>query len=373
MKIAILSGASSIHTIQWANRLSKSGIEVYLITQHQPLEPLLPEVKVYVLPYRGVIGYYTMVPTVRKILREIKPDLLNAHYASGYATTARLVEYHPWILSVWGSDVFSFPYKSWLHKRLVQKNLLAADKIGSTSIAMAKQTKSLIPNKYKDIRITPFGVDCNYYDSLTTPLSSKVNSNNIVIGTVKKLAPVYGIDTLINAFSLLYKNLSKTHPDISKKLSLRIVGYGPQEEYLKQLTKNLNIEKLVTFVGRVNNPQVPLELDKLDIYVALSRLESFGVAIIEASAAGRPVVVSNAGGLPEVVVDKETGIIVPINKPKIAADAIEKLVLNEQMRVRMGESGKIHVSRNFDWSRCLDIMIDLYKETISDYERQKSK
>lgn len=373
MKIAILSGASSIHTIQWANRLSKSGIEVYLITQHQPLEPLHPNVKAYVLPYRGIIGYYTMVPTVKKIMREIQPDLLNAHYASGYATTARLVGYHPWILSVWGSDVFSFPYKSWLHKKLVQKNLLAADKIGSTSVAMAKQTKSLISKKYSDIRITPFGVDSKYYNSLTTPLSDKVSDDSIVIGTVKKLAPVYGIDTLINAFALLYNDLSKTHSDISNKLSLRIVGYGPQEEYLKQLTQKLNIEKLVNFVGRVNNPEVPLELEKFDIYVALSRLESFGVAIIEASAAGRPVIVSDAGGLPEVIINGKTGIMVPKEDAKAAAAAMKKLVLDKKLRVKMGDAGKQYVSSRYDWDQCVDTMIDLYKETISDYKRQKSK
>ena len=321
MKIALLSGASSIHTIRWANGLAKAGIEVHLISQHPLLEPLHYKVKAYIMPYRGVIGYFTMVTKVKRLLKRIKPDLVNAHYASGYATTARLIGYHPWILSVWGSDVYDFPYKTPLHRRMVQNNLLSADKIGSTSVCMAKQTQLLTPKADLDITITPFGVDTEYYDSLTTSLSEKKDSNSIVIGTVKKLAPKYGVDTLINAFAILLKDLSKIHPDISKKISLRIVGDGPQEEELKILVKKLHIEKLVNFVGRVDSQNVPIELDKIDVYVALSRLdsESFGVAIIEAGAAGRPVVVSDAGGLPEVVVDGKTGLVVPREDSKAAS------------------------------------------------------
>ncbi|WP_296205413.1 glycosyltransferase [Psychrobacter sp. UBA3962] len=366
MKIALLSGASTIHTIRWANGLAAAGVEVHLISQHPVLEALDPKVKTYIFKYRGVIGYFTMVPKVKKLLKKIKPDLVNAHYASGYATTARLVGYHPWVLSVWGSDVYDFPYKSPLHGKLVQDNLLYADQLASTSICMAQQTQSLIPSRDLDITITPFGVDTKYYDSLTTPLSEKTNDTSIVIGTVKTLAPKYGIDTLINAFALILKSLANTHPNIEKKLKLRIVGDGPQKEELKNLAEQLRIKDRVDFVGRVNSKNVPYELDKFDIYVALSRLdsESFGVAIIEAGAAGRPVVVSDAGGLPEVVIDGTTGFVVPRESPKAAADAITKLVLEKHLRINMGNAGKEHVSSNYDWTKCIDIMIDLYKQTI---------
>lgn len=372
MKIALLSGASTIHTIRWANGLAAAGIEVHLISQHPILETLNPKVKAHIFNYRGVIGYFTMVPKVKKLLKKIKPDLVNAHYASGYATTARLVGYHPWVLSVWGSDVYDFPYKSPIHSKLVKDNLLYADQLASTSICMAEQTQSLIPNIDLDIAITPFGVDTKYYDSLTIPLSEKNNDTSIVIGTVKTLAPKYGIDTLINAFALILKNLANTHPDIEKKLILRIVGEGPQEKELKKLVKQLHINNRVEFIGRVDSKNVPNELDKFDIYVALSRLdsESFGVAIIEAGAAGRPVVVSDAGGLPEVVIDGTTGFVIPRENPKEAANAITKLVLDRHLRVDMGEAGKKHVSEKYEWSKCIDIMIALYKDTIVKYKRK---
>ena len=169
MKVALLSSASSIHTVRWANALSEKGLEVHVISQHPQLEPMDKKVKVHLLPFRSVLGYFTMVPSVRKILNEIKPDILNAHYASGYGTTARLVNYRPWLLSVWGSDVYDFPYKSFLHKRLVQKNLLAADAVASTSVCMAEQVNTLAAG-LKQISITPFGVDTAFFQSLSNSI-----------------------------------------------------------------------------------------------------------------------------------------------------------------------------------------------------------
>jgi glycosyltransferase involved in cell wall biosynthesis len=367
MKMALLSAASSIHTIRWANGLAEAGWEVHVISQHPQLESMEPRVKVHILPFHGVLGYFTMVPAVKKILKRIKPDIVNAHYASGYGTTARLVGYHPWVLSVWGSDIYDFPYKSPLHKRLVRKNLLAADGVASTSVCMAEQTRSIAP-KLSYIAITPFGVDTVYYDPLTTSLANRDANLPITIGTVKTLAPLYGIDILIKAFEILLKNLSQTHPEIEKSLRLRLVGTGHQELELKALTQQLGISKRTDFVGRVDSSQVPVELEKLDIYVALSRQESFGVAIIEAGAAGRPVVVSNAGGLPEVVLDGRTGIVVPKGNPQAAADAISKLVLDRDLRIQMGEAGKQHVVDTYDWSACINTMTNLYEKIINQYK-----
>lgn len=367
MKVALLSGASSIHTIRWANGLAEAGLEVHVISQQPQLEPMDSRVQIHILPFRGILGYFTMVPAVKKLLKLIKPDIVNAHYASGYGTTARLVGYHPWLLSVWGSDVYDFPYTSPLHKRLVRKNLLAADSVASTSMCMAEQTRFIAP-KLSDIAITPFGVDTAYYDSLTTSLANRDSTAPITIGTVKSLAPKYGIDTLIKAFKILLESLSQTHPEIERHLRLRLVGEGPQELELKTLTKQLDISEKVEFVGRVASSKVPSELEKLDIYVALSRQESFGVAIIEAGAAGRPVVVSDAGGLPEVVLDGRTGIVVSKEDPKAAADAVSKLVLERDLRIQMGAAGKAHVENVYDWSSCVTTMTKLYEKIINQYK-----
>lgn len=362
MRIVLLSPASSIHTIRWANGLASKGIEIHLISQTLPNENLHKKIKFYLLPNRGIIGYYLMVPAVKKLLNKIKPDLLNAHYASGYGTTARLVNFHPYILSVWGSDVYDFPYKSFIHKNIVKKNILAADKVASTSRAMAEQIKTIAPS-VNTISITPFGIDIDIFGKLES--LNSIKNSNITIGTVKSMANVYGIDILIKSFAILYNKLLVSQPEVAEKLHLRLVGEGKETKYLKELTNTLNIEDRVEFVGYINYLDVPKMLNTLDIYVALSRRESFGVAIIEASATFCPVVVSNVGGLPEVVLDGITGIIVPPENPLIAAEALEKLVLSPSIRRQMGVAGRKFIEDNYTWTESLNIMVALYKSIVS--------
>lgn len=365
MKVVLLSGASSIHTIRWANGLAESGVNVHLISQHPLLEPVDNRVTVHLLPFRGDLGYFLMVPAVKKLLNDIKPDLVNAHYASGYATTARLANYHPWLLSVWGSDVYDFPYKSWLHKKLVQANLKAADKVASTSHCMAAQTQRLLPS-LNNIAITPFGVDMARFDQCYLPLAEK-DESEIVIGTVKVLAPKYGIDTLIHSFALARQRLQQSQPELAAKLKLRIVGDGPQRAELEALASSLAISDVTHFVGRVPHTEVANELAKLDIYVALSRLdsESFGVAIIEAGAAGRPVIVSDAGGLPEVVVDGKTGLVVKREAPAQAAEAIFSLVTDKDKRLHLAIEGYKHVRQLYAWIDSVELMKSLYADVLS--------
>lgn len=359
LKIALLSGASSIHTIRWANGLSAMGHEVHVISQHAPCDPLDESIALHQFPFRGALGYFLMVPSVKKLLRRLEPDIVNAHYASGYATTARLVGQRPWLLSVWGSDVYDFPYKSPVHRWLVRANLLAADGVASTSICMAEQVRTLAPS-LTDIHITPFGVDMTAYAAIE-PVAAKWQQS-LTIGTIKTMARTYGIDTLIQAFALLLKQLDEMRPDLAAKLQLRLVGGGPQATEYRVLTARLGIAEKVSFIDRVPHAEVPQELAKLDIYVALSRIESFGVAVIEASAAGRPVVVSDVGGLPEVTLDNETGLIVPCENPQAATDALRALVLDPDLRHRLGVAGKQHVAETYAWPSCVQKMIAVYRQ-----------
>ncbi|HWD33509.1 MAG TPA: glycosyltransferase family 4 protein, partial [Pseudomonas sp.] len=146
----------------------------------------------------------------------------------------------------------------------------------------------------------------------------------------------------------------------------RLVGGGPQLKDLKILVEKLGIVDRVVFVGQVPHTQVPLELLKLDIYVALSRFdsESFGVAIIEAGAAGRPVVVSDAGGLPEVTVHGKTGLVVPRENPRAAATAIMSLIEDREMREQMGKAGREHVESHYSWPVCVEAMLHVYRDKV---------
>lgn len=216
-------------------------------------------------------------------------------------------------------------------------------------------------NQKKDIVVTPFGVDCNMFK----PMVVEKDKNKIIIGTVKKLAPKYGISTLIRAFALVKKQ-------ISENIELVLVGGGPQEDELKSLVSKLKINHYVRFIGDVPHGDVAEWLNKFDIYGALSESdsESFGVAIIEASSCGLPVVVSNAGGLPEVVQDGKTGFIVPRNNPKAAAEMFIKLIKDRDLRETMGKAGRKFVLEKYNWDKCADIMEKLYEEVLMDYRER---
>jgi glycosyltransferase involved in cell wall biosynthesis len=341
MRILLLAGLSSIHTIRWANVLVKQGHDVHLVSQQEAIDTLDSQVTLYKKSNLGSLGYFIMVPFVRRLIKELKPDVINAHYASGYGTTARLSG-APYMLSVWGSDVYKFPYRSKLHLRTVRKNLVSATLIASTSRAMAQQIKRVAP-AVSEVLLTPFGVDT----AIFIP-AHKAPSQSIVIGTVKGLTPIYGIDILIRAFTAA----KLRRPNIL--LKLKIVGVGPLKSELERLVKELDIVKETEFVGRVPHCEVPQQLRSFDIYAAFSRSESFGVAVLEASACGIPVVVSNVGGLPEVVLSNKTGFLVPTEDVKAATNALLELIDSEAQRKEMGINAVAFVNEHYSWSVCVD-------------------
>jgi len=362
MKVAILSPSTSIHTLQWAKYLVEQGLDIHVISQHA-LSPDWPQdISVTLLPYKGFIGYFLNTFALRKILKDIQPDVLNVHYASGYGTTARLVNFHPYVLSVWGSDVFEFPYRSFFHKKLLQKNLKSADVIASTSLSMAKQTQQFVDGQ-KKIEITPFGVDLEKFNP--SCFDKNTNAQTICIGTVKTLKHVYGIDILLKALSIVFSDIKNEFPEVSNQLNFRIVGGGTDMDELKKLAVELGIDHLTHFTGSVSHEDVPSELNRLDIYVALSRQESFGVAVVEAQAMGIPVVVSNVGGLPEVVQNGKTGFIVDSENPQKAANAIKKLILDTELRQAMSIEARQFVNANFSWQTCAKKMSDIYQNTLN--------
>ena len=360
MKVTILSSASSIHIIQWAKYLCEQGLDVHVISQHPKSVDWPIHIPVSILPYNGFLGYFFNVFALKKLLKEIKPDILNVHYATGYGTTARLANFHPYVLSVWGSDVFEFPYRSFFHKNLLKKNLNSADVIASTSLSMAKQTQQFVD--HKKIEITPFGVDLEKFNP--SCFDKNTNAQTICIGTVKTLKHVYGIDILLKALSIVFSDIKNEFPEVSNQLNFRIVGGGTDMDELKKLAVELGIDHLTHFTGSVSHEDVPSELNRLDIYVALSRQESFGVAVVEAQAMGIPVVVSNVGGLPEVVQNGKTGFIVDSENPQQAANAIKKLILDTELRQAMSVEAKQFAHSNFSWQSCAENMSDVYHKTL---------
>lgn len=364
MKILLLSNPNSPHTVKWARALADRGLEIFvfgLSNYDDSLYQKYKNIKVYSLKLHGTITedsatkiskliYLKAAPAVKKMIAAFKPDLVHAHYASSYGLLGALSGFHPFVLSVWGDDIFYFPNKSFLHRELIKYNLRKADKILSTSHVMAKETA-----KYtrQAIAVTPFGIDLNRFRPMQ--VESIFGENDVVIGTIKWLDQPYGIEFLLKAFKLL----ETKYPLLP--LKILIVGSGPLEKSLKNLAKTLDIESKTVFIGRINVDEVPKYHNMLTVFVSLSVWDSFGVVNIEAAACEKPVVVTDVGGLPEVVEDGVTGFVVPPKNPEKAAAAIEKLILDKDLRVKMGRAGRKRVAKLYNWEENVKQMINIYE------------
>ena len=365
MKILFLSDGSSVHTKRWVNSTVENGNIVHLFS--------LSPVNAADYPARDFtftdfalqkraggfskLKYLKVLPELKKIVREFNPDILHAHFATSYGLLGSLCGFHPFILSVWGSDVFDFPQKSFLHRALLKHNLKAADKILSTSNIMAVETKKYTD---KEIEVTPFGINTEQFkpEKVSRADSTPFAEEDIVVGTIKWLESKYGIEYLIRAFSTVVSR----HPELP--LKLLIVGDGSERQNLENLVRELGLDGKVFFTGRAEYSKVKYFHKVIDVYVALSILdsESFGVAIVEAESCGKPVVVSNVGGLPEVVEDGVTGFVVERKNAEAAAEKLEKLVLDPDLREKMGKAGRERVMKFYDWNENVAQMMKIYNE-----------
>lgn len=352
MRIAFVSAAGSSHTVKWVNALSRKGhtVRLYSLPDHQnSLKNLDEAVETVYLKKGGFAGYFTNAAELRRDLMSFRPDVVNAHYASGYGTLARRARVHPLVLSVWGSDVYEFPLKSPVHKYLVAKNLKAADVVASTSHVMAEQVRRVFDEK-REILITPFGVDC----SLFSP--HPVERQGLCIGTVKALEEVYGIDDLIRAFHLFLQKAPA-----GPEYRLDIYGKGSKKEELQQLIDSLGLSGKATLCGAVPNTEVPRVLSGMDIVCLPSRSESFGVSAVEAMACEVPVVASDVDGFLETVEDGVTGFLAPQGNVPAIAEKLLQLALDPELRQTMGKAGRERVLHLYDFNKNVEQMESVYE------------
>ncbi len=354
MKILFVGAAPSNHTARWVNALSKRGHEVILVSrgdQRDDLNQISNKVKIEYLKYGGGIGYYLNTLQIKRIYKKFRPDIVNAHYATGYGTLCRLANLQPLVLSCWGSDIFDFPKKCRRNRRLLEKNFEFANVIASTSLAMAEECKQYLKNDNREVYVTPFGVDTELF------FPNKKNNVRPTIGIVKYLKPIYDIQLLIKAFAIVCQKTSYNP-------ILKIYGSGPLKEDLKRLVFDLNLEDDVEFYDTIPNEKVASVICDFDIFINCSKVESFGVAVLEAMSCELPVIVTKTKGYCEIVEDKKTGIILKDRKPSTMAEAIIQLLENDDLRKRFGIEGRKRVEKFYDWNKNVDTMIELYNKVL---------
>ncbi len=346
MKILYLAHSGSPHTQKWVRHFVRRGDAVHVASLvNEPIEGAT------VHPFRRPTGtkmdYFFNIGLVKRLIKELRPDILHAHYATSYGFLGAKAGFHPFIISVWGSDILDFP-KFYIKKKLLQFILCKTDGITAAGKYLADATERFLLNNRK-VALTPFGINLETF----RPPSKKQNAS-IVIGATKNLEPVYGLENLIKAFA------KPGHSD----LKLLLVGDGSLRSRFERLSAELKVKNRLTFAGRVSPMEIPAFLQQMDIVVNPSLRESFGVSVLEAQACEIPVIASNTGGLPEVMRDGVTGFLVPPKDINAIAEKIELLASDEYLRKKMGKAGREFVGKNYDWNENAKIMERLYDSLV---------
>jgi glycosyltransferase involved in cell wall biosynthesis len=171
-----------------------------------------------------------------------------------------------------------------------------------------------------------------------------------VIGVAGRLAPIKGIDDILAAMPVLLER--------SPGLRLEIAGEGPQQPMLAAAAQKLGVRSAVAFVGWQSDLR-PLYA-RWSAFVQPSRYEGFGMSALEAMGAGLPVVATRVGGVPEVVDDGVSGLLVPPRDPGALAVAVGSLLGDAGRRAEMGEAGKRRVREQFSEARLVAATAAVY-------------
>ena len=161
---------------------------------------------------------------------------------------------------------------------------------------------------------------------------------------VGRLEKMKGVDCLLRAL----KELVRSQKSEVRSATLRIVGDGSERRNLEKLSQELGLTDRVTFVGRLSGRAVFDEYAQAEIFCGLSRSEALGNVFLEAQAAGCAVVATRIGGIPEIVHDGETGILVPVDSLQSAADALTRVLTDSSLRAKLGTSAKKNAEQ-YDW------------------------
>jgi glycosyltransferase involved in cell wall biosynthesis len=259
------------------------------------------------------------------------------------------------------------PRWHWLIQSIVHH---AAERVvvPSASVAQAAETWSRVPRE--KIVVIPNAIDLprdtGFQPMPATPtdepsrgsakptpessrhgLETRVTGKPIPIGFIGRLDPVKRIPDLLEAVRIL-----------AGRVHLHVFGEGAERPHLESLIRQFDLKSLATLHGSVPDPQEALS--QVELLVLPSEAEGFGLVLIEAMAAGVPVVATNVSGIRDVVRHEQTGLLVAPAAPAELARAIDRILIDADLRQRLVSAAKLDVARRFTW----DVVLPRYRQLL---------
>jgi glycosyltransferase involved in cell wall biosynthesis len=273
-------------------------------------------------------------------------DVIHAHWtlSAGAAWIGRFIHRRPILLTLQGSDIFQVTRSS-LGAWLTRMVLGGCDRISAISRALAETaTATGIPPSA--ITVIPNGVNVEQFVPPAEPRQDLL----LFVGTLIKRK---GADYLLQAMPAIVSS----HPGVQ----LVVIGEGPEQPALERIAGELGIAQQVKFVGWQPRESVRVWMQRAKLLVLPSVEEGLGVVLLEALACGTPIVGSDVGGIPDVVVP-EVGMLVPPADPERLAAAANRLLGDVQLWHRMSRQARLHAESHYDWPKIAERFIEIYRD-----------
>ncbi|MBM3264455.1 MAG: glycosyltransferase [candidate division Zixibacteria bacterium] len=356
MKICY-SGPKNLHTERWVTFFAHRGHEVHLIVD----EPVAYEgviVHSLDLKQEKSIGYFVRkLKGLKRALREIRPDLLHTHYITGEGYVSALAGFHPYVVSIWGNDIYLRPHTRFEEKWFTRFVLKRADLITADSHDQIDAAVRLGADRRKG-RVIQWGVDLDTF----RPTDGEEVRARLGIGTAplvlsqRKFLPMYHIDVILHAFT----DILRTLPDAN----MIITGSGVYEEDIRSLVARLELEPRVHFTGYVPYDQLPAYISAADVSVSVPSSDGTAMTLLEAMACGTPLIVSDLPSNREWIQDGVNGFVVPVGDRAKLADRLLTLLADPPLRERFRAYNLSLVRRRANRNVHMELMEAIYAALI---------
>ncbi len=249
-----------------------------------------------------------------------------------YFALLRLVKRFRIVVGLHGDDVLSLHLLSGGDQWVVKKCIRSSDWVLAHSSSLLSQAETIVGRLGPNRSYLPLGVDRG---RLRTMAESRKDFHGQPVSpyvlTVAKLYPRKGLDVLLQALCQVKSKVAG--------YCFVIAGDGPEDARLKQMAVDLKVNDIVLFLGEVPNSDIPKLLSKCEFFLLPSRSEPFGIVLLEAMAFGRAILATNVGGIPEFVVNGQSGVLIPSCNSDVLASEIVQMLDDEEARRRLGMNG----------------------------------
>lgn len=338
------SGGMANQTRQLRKLLEADGNRVVFLPTNPPYKPQ------WVASLKGFRALFRLIPYV----------------FSAWRLAGRVDVIHMMANSGWSWQLFSAPvvWSGWLRGTPVIVNYRGGEALSylNASFSQVKPTIDrsaciVVPSAFLQQVFAGFGITCQVIPNIIDlarfrPPTQRTESAEFNLVITRNLEPIYGIDTAIRAFALA----SQREPG----LRLLIAGSGPQRAELEQLAKDLDIQQRVEFLGRLEPEQVVSLYQRADAMLNPTTVDNMPNSVLEALACGVPVISSDVGGVPYIVENEVTALLVPCGNVARMAEAIQRLHEDENLRTNLINAGLDEV-RKYTWERVGNLWNDLYR------------